>query len=107
MFVQFRSELFVKNFNKLTKKDTLLKKRLEALITEMVQSHPSDHCCLVGEYKGKWRTRLGDYRIVYAYCKECRANSFVRHNLCYDCGNRDDDALMLFDVVLRSKAYKK
>lgn len=59
----------------------------------------------VADLKGKWKMRVGNYRMVYAYCEDCIAKGYDRLNQCYDCDSKNDNSIVFFDVFHRSKGY--
>jgi len=59
----------------------------------------------VGDLKGKWKMKVGDYRLLFAYCEDCRAKGYERFNQCYECKSKNNDAIIYFDVIHRSNGY--
>lgn len=57
------------------------------------------------ELKGKRRIKVGDYRLIYAVCSDCRKKGYEKINQCYDCKLKGEDAMVFFDVFHRSKGY--
>jgi hypothetical protein len=57
--------------------------------------------------KGKRDYRVGDYRIVFAICEECRRESWVQFNRCADCKKHGRNDFILFDVGHRGKIYEE
>jgi len=105
LFTSVVSDHFKKHFDKLTKKDNMLKKRLTDKIKEMCIAKPEGQTELVGILKGKYRIRVGDYRLIYAYCEDCKKHNYQIYNKCYECSTKSDDTLVLFDVIHRSNDY--
>jgi mRNA-degrading endonuclease RelE of RelBE toxin-antitoxin system len=97
---------FKKHLDKLTKKDAQLRERLLEKIKEMTIEQPHAQIGLVADLKGKWKMRVGDYRLIYAYCIDCHNQSYQRLNQCLECGSKGDDALIFFDVIHRSNDYE-
>lgn len=83
-----------------------LKNRLLERIKEMTIEQPHSQIGYIGDLKGKWKMRVGDYRLIYAYCKDCQTNNYQKYNLCLECSIKGDDALIFFDVIHRSNDYE-
>jgi mRNA-degrading endonuclease RelE of RelBE toxin-antitoxin system len=105
LFIPFFGDDFKKHLDKLTKKDGTLKNRLLERIGEMSKEQPQSQIGYVGELKGKWKMRVGDYRLIYAYCQDCKKHKHQNHNMCYGCSTKADNALIFFDVIHRSNDY--
>ena len=62
---------------------------------------------LTAAFKGKRRMYVGktSYRLIYSICKECRGKNYQKLNGCLECENKDNDAIVFFDIMHRSKAY--
>ncbi len=106
MFTAFFSDDFQKHLEKLTKRDGALKKRLLQRIQEMTTEKPASQIGYIGDLKGKWKMRVGDYRLIYAYCEDCRKYKHEILNECYRCFEKDDTNLVFFDVIHRSNDYE-
>jgi len=106
LFKAFFVDDFKKHLDKLTKKDAQLKARLHQRIEEMEMEQPHSQIGYVADLKGKWKMRVGDYRLIYAYCTDCQKQNFQRFNNCLECGSKGDDALIFFDVIHRSNDYE-
>ncbi|RZD18643.1 MAG: type II toxin-antitoxin system RelE/ParE family toxin [Candidatus Acididesulfobacter diazotrophicus] len=56
------------------KLDSDLRKRIKNKLTEMIlMDNPIDHVCvkpLMGELRGFYRFRIGDYRLIFSLIKE-------------------------------------
>ena len=105
MYDAYFSDDFADHFRKLTKKDGNLKERLQSKIEEMKTEKPRNPLEFVADLKGKWKIRVGDYRILYAYCEDCQQKGYERLNQCLDCGAKSDNSVVFFDVFHRSKGY--
>jgi mRNA-degrading endonuclease RelE of RelBE toxin-antitoxin system len=99
------SDDFKENFRKLTKKDGTLRDRLLAKIEEMKAEKPRNPIEYIADLKGKWKARVGDYRMPYAYCQDCRQKGYERLNQCFECKSKTDSSIVFFDVFHRSKGY--
>jgi addiction module RelE/StbE family toxin len=72
LYIPFFSEVFKKHLEKLTKRDIALRNRIINQIEEMKIDPFRNSIELTYELKGKRRVKVGDYRLVYAVCEECR-----------------------------------
>lgn len=108
LYVPYFSDDFEKNLKKLTRRSTVLRKRIQQKIDEMCDGIFGDTIDLAGNRgKGKSRVRMGNYRLIYAVCSECRENGYQMFNGCYDCEIKDDDSIIYFDVIHRSSEYRQ
>lgn len=57
---------------------------------------------LVGDFKGKHRVRVGDYRLIYEPCNDCRKKEYEKFNNCSECDSMPSNAIVYFDVLQRS-----
>lgn len=105
MYVPFFSDDFKKHLEKLTKRDIVLKKRVADQIEEMKNDPFRNSIELDYELKGKRRIRVGDYRLIYAVCIDCRKKGYTKFNQCYECESKNDNAIVFFDIIHRSKGY--
>ncbi|MCL1970219.1 MAG: hypothetical protein FWF66_01990 [Candidatus Bathyarchaeota archaeon] len=96
MFKAFLTDKFAEQIERLTKKDAALKKRLYDQITEMEKEQQYSQVSLKGVLRGKWKMRVGDYRILYAYCQDCKLHKNQSFNGCSGCGTKGDNALRVF-----------
>lgn len=105
MYVPFFSEDFKKHLEKLTKRDNILENRITNQIEDMKTDPFRNSIELTHELKGKRRVKVGDYRLVYAVCEECRKKGYENFNGCYDCESKPVNSIIFFDVFHRSKGY--
>ncbi len=105
MYDAYFSDDFRKHFQKLTKKDNQLRNRLKSRIEEMKTEKPRNPKEYIADLKGKWKMKVGDYRMLYAYCEDCRVKNYERFNQCLDCEAKEDNAVVYFDVIHRSQGY--
>lgn len=101
------SDDFDEHFRKLTKKDDSLKQRLKNKIEEMKVEKPKNPVEYIADLKGKWKERVGNYRMPYAYCEDCRQKGYERLNQCLDCHVKNKNSIVFFDVFHRSKGYEE
>jgi len=105
LYVPFFSDDFKKHLDKLTRKDNVLKKRIMNEVEEMKNDPYRNSIELDYDLKGKRRVKVGDYRLIYAVCEDCRKKGFTRFNQCYECKSHGDDSLIYFDLIHRSQGY--
>lgn len=53
------------------------------------------------------RVRVGDRRLFYQYCKDCRLRGVEEKTGCDDCEDTDDETIKLFDFDDRDNVYDK
>jgi len=106
LYKAFQTSHFKKCFSDLVARDAQLKSQLENRMREMTESKISDFKPLKAKaLRGWFSTRVGVYRILYAYCEDCKRCGFVSFNKCMNC-KLDDGVLIFFDVKHRSKVYE-
>jgi len=74
-------------------------------IEDMKQDPYRNSIELIYELKGKRRVRIGDYRLIYAVCEECRKRGYIQFNQCYNCESKEDNSIIFFDIIHRPKGY--
>jgi mRNA-degrading endonuclease RelE of RelBE toxin-antitoxin system len=100
-----RTEAFVKSFRKL---DSNVQKVLDKTIRDVLPVAPFETKKLVSpELKGKRSLRRGNFRVLFAICRECRELGSVRLNNCIDCRNRGENDIMLFVCGHRKHVYNE
>lgn len=102
LYDAFFSDQFRNHLEKLTKRNTVLKKRILAKVKDMRNDPLGNSNELGGDFKGKRRIRVGDYRLIYAPCDDCRKKGYERFNNCYGCDSMPSNAIVYFDVLHRS-----
>jgi mRNA-degrading endonuclease RelE of RelBE toxin-antitoxin system len=56
-------------------------------------------------HEGKRRFRVGDYRVLFTICGECRQSGFQLAVKCEGCPGRADKTVTLREVAHRSRVY--
>lgn len=107
MYKPYFKDHFAGSLRKLTKRNTILKKRVESKIKDMLNDPYHNSKELVGQFKGKRTIYVGKagYRIVYVICEECRIKSYQRFNQCIDCNKKEKEAIIFWDIQPRNVAY--
>jgi len=99
-YVPYQTDRFAKSLSKL---DKPIRTRVIKAIDEEITVEPYRSDPLAYSLKGKREYRVGDYRIIFAICEECRAKRFERFNGCSDCKRHGRNDLILFDVGHRGR----
>lgn len=81
-----------------------VQQRADKAVAE-IAADPYASDLLKAPLKGKRDYRIGDYRIVYAVCDECRKENWIQMNGCSDCRKHGRSDFILFDVGHRGKIY--
>ena len=101
---------FTKQFEKIinsTKKKDIERVRTAKAGVDKILHHPElNDGPLRGDLAGKRKLRLGNFRIVFAMCGECRQTEHIQANDCEFCDETNDRTIVFFDVDLRRKAYE-
>jgi len=107
MYVPFFTEHFKRSLKKLTKRNNILKKRVQMKVNDICNDPYHNSVELTAKFKGKRRVYVGKsgYRIIYTICKECRMKNYQRFNLCSDCEQKGDEAIIFWDIQPRNVAY--
>ena len=100
----FQTDEFRRSFRKL---DSNVQKRIDKTIRETLFYQPYESKELVApELKGKRSLRVGNYRVIFAICEECRKLNYVRLNGCNDCRKHGTDDIIMFACTHRKHAYE-
>lgn len=59
----------------------------------------------LGDLKGKWKMKVGDYRLLYAYCRDCKVKHYEEFNQCFNCKSKNNNSVVYFDVIYRGAGY--
>jgi mRNA-degrading endonuclease RelE of RelBE toxin-antitoxin system len=91
----------------MNKLDRHLRERVDTAIREKLCMDPYgfDSKKLEEPYKGKRRLRVGNFRIIYAICEECRQFNYVEIIGCKDCKEHGRRDIILFSCDIRPHAY--
>lgn len=84
---------FKRALKKFSKKYPELTRRAEKAIKELALDPYRKSKSLEGELRGKRKMRVGDCRIIFSICEECRKLGYVRINRCIDCESQTDDTI--------------
>jgi mRNA-degrading endonuclease RelE of RelBE toxin-antitoxin system len=84
--------------------DKSVLERVEKAVRE-IATDPYASDLLRVSLKGKRDRRVGEYRIVFAVCEECRRENWTGLNGCSDCKKHGRNDFILFDVGHRGRIY--
>lgn len=56
-----------------------------------------------GQWRGKRERRVGDLRIMYSHCEECRQKGHTIYNNCPDCDSTPDDVGTFYTIITGHK----
>jgi len=89
------------------KLDNPIRRRIDEAIVQNLSQNPYDSKRVSAqEHKGKRIHRVGDYRIIFAICEECRKSGFNVILRCFECKKHGINDLILFSVSHRSVVYE-
>jgi mRNA-degrading endonuclease RelE of RelBE toxin-antitoxin system len=100
----FQSDEFNREFRKL---DPQVQRLLDNAIREILFNRPYSSKVLKGKLKGKRSLRVGNYRIIFAICEECRKENYVQLIGCKDCKKHGRNDVIMFTCGPRSKVYEE
>jgi len=103
-YVIFKTENFEKRLGKI---DNVNQERiLKDIQNKLVVNPVHNTKFLQGSmFKGKRSFRVGDYRVIFTICGECKKLGHNRHNGC-EGKNHPDNQIILWDVEHRKEDYK-
>lgn len=75
------------------------KKRIKKAVDEILERPQRNSKFAKQQWRGKRERRVGDLRIMYSYCKECRENTHIRFNVCPECEKIPDETATFYGIV--------
>jgi mRNA-degrading endonuclease RelE of RelBE toxin-antitoxin system len=99
----YATERFNKSISQL---DRSVQERVDKAVRE-IASNPYASELLKIALKGKRNYRIGDYRVIFAVCEECRRENWVELNGCSDCKKHGRNDFILFDAGHRGSIYQE
>ena len=96
--------LFEKQLKKLKKKSPERAKRIEGKIQEILKFPYQNIDFGKGLWRGKRKERVGDDRITFVVCKQCRKLGHQMFNRCGDCDDTPDETV-IFASIIESHKY--
>ena len=88
---------------KIKKMDKKARKRIENAILDLRENPYHNTEFLKGQWKGKRKLRVGDYRVVFIICEECQRLNHKTYNRCKDCGSIPPNTIIIVDLIRRHK----
>jgi len=89
------------------KLDKIIRERIDRAILEVLSDNPYKSKRISSQkHKGKRIFRVGNYRIIFAICEECKKFRFNESIRCKGCKKHGSSDVMLFAVSHRSIIYK-
>jgi len=74
-------------------------RRIKQAVDEILEMPQRNSKFAQHQWRGKRERRIGDLRIMYSYCKECRQNGHTTYNNCLDCEDTPDDTGTFYDII--------
>ena len=99
----YATERFNKSMSQL---DRPVQQRVDKAVGE-ITTNPYASDLLKIPLKGKRDYRIGDYRIIFAICEECRRENWVEFNRCSECKKHGRNDFILFDAGHRGRIYQE
>jgi ribosomal protein S17 len=99
---------FEKRIEWLKKKvDKSIAERIEKTIAQKIMEDPerATKRLQAQSLKPQRTLRIGDWRLFFIYCKECRKENYTQRWNCPNCSDVPDEALVLVDLERRPNAY--
>jgi len=90
---------FEKQLQKLKKKAPARAKRIEDEIQEILKFPYQNIDFGKGLWRGKRKNRVGDDRITFVVCKQCRELGHQAFNLCSDCNDTPDETVIFVSII--------
>jgi mRNA-degrading endonuclease RelE of RelBE toxin-antitoxin system len=89
------------------KVDNSLADRIEKTISQKIAEDPerATKRLQAQTLKPQRTLRIGDWRLFFIYCKECRNENYTQKWNCPNCKDIPEEALVLVDLEKRSDAY--
>ena len=91
------TEKFEKQLRKL--RDKIRMKRINEKVLEILDSPYRNIDFGVGRWRGKRKERVGDDRIFFAVCEQCRKEKHQIYNNCTNCEAIPDNTIRFFEIV--------
>jgi len=94
--VTFRLIPFDKTLRKLSNE---YQRRIKQAVDEILETPQRNSKFAEHQWHGKRERRVGDLRLMYSYCKECRQDGHETYNNCPDCDTTPDDTATFYDII--------
>jgi mRNA-degrading endonuclease RelE of RelBE toxin-antitoxin system len=80
-------------------RDPIRIKRIKQKVDEIVEDPYRDIRFAAGRWRGKREERVGDDRLIFAVCEQCREQEHERYNHCFNCENIKGNTVRFFETV--------
>lgn len=92
---------FTEKFERQLKKlrDKIRIKRINEKVLEILGAPYRNIDFGSGHWRGKRKERVGDDRIFFAICEQCRRERHQRYNNCESCDTKPDNSIRFFEIV--------
>jgi mRNA-degrading endonuclease RelE of RelBE toxin-antitoxin system len=92
---------FTEKFEKQLKKlrDKIRIKRINEKVIEISSAPYRNIDFGVGYWRGKRKERVGDDRIFFAVCEQCRREGHQSYNNCESCHTKPNNTIRFFEIV--------
>jgi mRNA-degrading endonuclease RelE of RelBE toxin-antitoxin system len=96
---------FTEKFEKQLKKirDKVRLKRINEKVLEILDNPYRNIDFGAGYWRGKRKERVGDDRIFFAICEQCRREGHQTYNNCENCNIKPGNTIRFFQIVERHK----
>ena len=81
------------------KKSPVRAKRIESAIQEVLNGPYGDMDFGKALWRGKRKKRVGDDRITFVVCKQCRDLGHQGFNQCSDCDDTPDETVIFVSII--------
>jgi mRNA-degrading endonuclease RelE of RelBE toxin-antitoxin system len=100
-FSQTYNKDFTEKFDKQLKKlgDKVRIRRINAKVDEILEFPYRNIDFGVGRWRGKRKERVGDDRIFFAICAQCRKERHQINNNCHNCESIPDNTIRFFEII--------
>lgn len=88
---------FEKQLNKL--RDKIRISRIKQKTQEIAQAPYRNIDFGAGRWRGKRKETVGDDRIFFTICEQCRKEEHKKFNLCSDCETTPDNTIKFVEIV--------
>ena len=97
---------FAKKLDRIKRADPPGYARILDVIGRVLENPDDADGKLTGPHRGKWKKYAGRsaYRLIYAWCNECRKANRHLKDECGSCEVVPDDSVVFFDVFHKSDA---
>jgi mRNA-degrading endonuclease RelE of RelBE toxin-antitoxin system len=92
---------FTDKFDKQLRKlgDPIRVKRIRQKVDEIIEFPYRNIRFGVGRWRGKREERVGDDRLMFAVCEQCRKEKHQSYNNCDNCENIANNSVRFFETV--------